>query len=398
MNETPAPGPLTGIRVLDVTEYMAGPYCSAILGDMGAEVIKVERPGIGDRVRTWQDCKPRNPQFRYINRNKQSLTLDYKTPEGKEIFLRLADQADIFVENFRPSVLEKVGLTYDVLSRRNPRLIYCSLSGFGSDGPLRNKAGFDLVAQAMGGLMHVTGESDGPPLFVGQPVVDLGTGMWGAIGVLAALHQRAATGKGQRVEGSLLETAVALTSWSGALYLMSGVLPERLGARHRQLTPYQRFNTQDGYMVMTCGSQANWERFCAVMKRDDWASDPRYANMELRAKNRSALEKDLEEVFTQRPTEHWMKVFDDTGIPCGPIHDYEQLFEHPQVKHREMVVYVDDPEFGRAPNLRMPVRLSDADVSVRTAAPALGEHTEQILSGLGYSPEQIRTLREKRVL
>jgi len=389
--------PLEGIRVLDLTEHMAGPYCTAILGDMGAEVIKVERPGKGDSIRE-QRGNPRNPQFLYINRNKKSFTLDYKQPEGKEIFLRLVRQVDVLVENYRPTVMEKAGLGYDVLIRENPRLIYASLSGFGYDGPYRQKGGFDLIAQAAGGMMHVTGEPDGPPTSVGLPICDLGTGMWGAQGILAALYQRERTGRGQRVECSLLETAVAYSSWTSANWFADRVEPQRQGSRHRQSAPYQRFTTGDSYLVIGAGNQQLFDRFSRAMGHPEWAADARFASGGLRMKNRAELEREIEGALRTNTTAHWQRVLEDAGIPCAPVNTYAQLFADPQVKHRQMVVTVADPELGSWPHVRMPVRLSEGSIAVRRTAPKLGEHNAEILSRLGYAARTQEALAVKRVL
>jgi crotonobetainyl-CoA:carnitine CoA-transferase CaiB-like acyl-CoA transferase len=392
-----AAGPLAGLRVLDLTEYMAGPYCTAILADMGAEVIKLERPGKGDSIRELRG-NPRNPQFLYINRNKQSLTLDYKQPEGRAVFLKLVRTSDILVENYRPTVLPKAKLGYDDLIVENPRLIYAQLSGFGYDGPYQEKGGFDLIAQAAGGVMHVTGETDGPPTSVGLPICDLGTGMWAVQGILAALHQRHSTGKGQRVECSLLETAIAFSSWTSANYLADGVEPTRQGSRHRQSSPYQRFTTQDSYIVLGAGNQSLFERFCRGVGKPAWIEDPRFLKNTDRMKNRAELEALIEVLFKTQPTAHWLRVLDEAGIPCGPVNSYKELFNDPQVRHRRMVVTCDDPELGAVPHLRMPVRLSEAAVAVRRVAPKLGEHNTPILSQLGYSADQIRALQEQRIL
>jgi crotonobetainyl-CoA:carnitine CoA-transferase CaiB-like acyl-CoA transferase len=390
-------GPLAGVRVLDLTEHMAGPYCTAILADMGADVVKIERPGKGDSIRE-QRGNPRNPQFLYINRNKQSLTLDYKQPEGKAILLKLVRGADVLVENYRPTVMERAGLGYDVLIRANPRLVYASLSGFGYDGPYRQKGGFDLIAQAFGGIMHVTGETDGPPTSVGLPICDLGTGMWGVQGILAALLQRGRTGRGQRVECSLMETAIAFSSWTSANWFADRTEPTRQGSRHRQSAPYQRFTTQDGYLVVGAGNQKLFERFSQAVGHPEWPSDPRFASGGLRMKNRAALEAAIEAVFRTASTAHWQRVLEAAGIPCGPVNTYAQLFSDPQVLHRGMVVNVPDAELGSWPHLRMPVRLSEGEIAVRHTAPKLGEHTAEILAALGYSPAQQQALAAKQVL
>jgi formyl-CoA transferase/CoA:oxalate CoA-transferase len=390
-------GPLAGLKVIDLTEFMAGPFCTLILADMGADVIKVERPGRGDQIREWHG-NPRNPMFMYINRNKRSLTLDLKAPEGKAAFLRLARGADVVVENYRPTVMDKLGLGWDVLHAENPRLIYCSLSGFGYDGPARERGGFDLIAQAVGGIMHVTGEPDGPPTSVGIPLTDLGTGMFGASGILAAAYQREHTGLGQRVEGSLLETAVAFSSWSGAGYLASGKEPTRLGSRHRQAAPYQRFTTGDSYLVIGAGSQALWERLAPALGHAEWVRDPRFVTMDDRVAHRAELEAEIEGVLKAKPTAHWVAALDEAGIPCGPVNDYAHLFDDPQVKHREMVIERDDPEQGPVRLLRTPIKMTGGDVTVRTLAPHLGEHTDAVLREFGFAPDEIDALKRKGVV
>ena len=398
MTERNRQGPLAGVKVLDMTEHMAGPYCTMILADMGADVIKLERPGAGDSSRAMGDGSERNPYFRYINRNKQSLTLDYKAPRGREIFLKLVAGMDVLVENYRPTVMDRAGLGYETLRKENPRLIYAQLSGFGSDGPYREKGGFDLIAQGMGGIMHVTGEPDGPPTSVGLPICDLGTGMWGAQGVLAALYERQRTGQGQKIECSLLETAVAFSSWTSAGWLADHVEPARMGSRHRQNAPYQRFETKDGYMMIGAAGQGIWERCAKALGHPEWADDPRFRRGPDRRKNRFVLEKEITAVLATAPSAHWIKALDDAGVPCGPVYNYEQLFADPQVQHREMVVHVDDAELGRVPHIRTPVRMSASDVSVRVTAPKLGQHTDKILAGLGYAAADIDALRRDRVV
>jgi crotonobetainyl-CoA:carnitine CoA-transferase CaiB-like acyl-CoA transferase len=387
--------PLEGLQVLDLTEHMAGPFCTMILADMGAEVLKLERPGKGDSSRAMGDGSERNPYFRYINRNKKSVTLDYKTPGGREAFLRLVRAVDVLVENYRATVMERAGLGYAVLARENPRLVYAQLTGFGSDGPYRDKGGLDLIAQGMGGLMHVTGEPDGPPTSVGQPICDLGTGMWGVQGILAALYQRERTGRGQKVECSLLETALGFSGWTSAAFLVDGQEPTRQGARHRQNAPYQRFTTQDGYMMIGAATQELWERCARALGHPEWIDDPRFRRNADRLQHREALEKEMEAVLTTGPTARWVAVLDAAGVPCGPVSTYAQLFADPQVRHLQMVVHAADPELGRVPHLRLPVRLSDGAIAVRTVAPRLGEHTEEVLGRLGYGPEQIAALRRE---
>ena len=393
-----ARGPLAGLRVLDLTEHMAGPFCTMILADMGAEVLKVERPGKGDSSRAMGDGAERNPFSRYINRNKKSLTLDYKGSAGREVLLRLVRSVDVLVENYRATVMERAGLGYAGLAAENPRLVYAQLSGFGSDGPYRDKGGLDLIAQGMGGLMHVTGEPDGPPTSVGQPICDLGTGMWGVQGILAALYERERTGQGQKVDCSLLETALGFSGWTGAAWLVDGREPTRQGARHRQNAPYQRFATQDGYMMVGAATQELWERCARALDRAEWIGDPRFRRNADRLRHRETLEKEIERVLTTRPTAHWVAALDVAGVPSGPVNTYAQLFADPQVRHLGMVAHADDAELGRVPHVRTPVRLSRSQVAVRSVAPKLGAHTVEILGGLGYSPAEMEALRRERVI
>ena len=270
-------GPLAGLKVLDLTEHMAGPFCTMILADMGAEVVKLERPGKGDSVRAWGDGSERNPYFRYINRNKKGITLDYKQAQGKALFLRLVETMDVLVENYRPTVMPRAGLGFEALHEVNPRLIYAQLSGLGYDGPYAGRGGFDLIAQGMGGIMHVTGEPDGPPTSVGLPICDLGTGMWAVQGILAALYERQRTGKGRLVECSLLETAIGFSSWTSAQWLADHEEPTRQGSRHRQNAPYQRMQTKDGYLMVGAAGEAIWARCAKALGHPEWCEDPRFA-------------------------------------------------------------------------------------------------------------------------
>jgi crotonobetainyl-CoA:carnitine CoA-transferase CaiB-like acyl-CoA transferase len=390
-------GLLHGLRVLDLTEHMAGPFCTMILADMGAEVWKLERPGKGDSIRAWGDGSERNAFFRYINRNKKSLTLDYKQPEGKALFLKLAQAVDVLVENYRPTVLPRAGLGFEALSEINPRLIYAQLSGLGYDGPYAGRGGFDLIAQGMGGVMHVTGEADGPPTSVGLPICDLGTGMWASQGILAALYERQRTGRGRLVECSLLETAIGFSSWTSAQWLVDHQEPTREGSRHRQNAPYQRFQTRDGYLMIGAAGQAIWQRCAAALGHPEWDADPRFATNAARMRNRPALEAAMEAVLTTGTTEHWVGVLETAGVPCGPVYTYGQMFADPQVEHRGMVQYADDAELGEVPHIRTPVKIGDS-IRVRTVAPKLGQHNAEVFGRLGLDTADIAALTAKGVL
>jgi crotonobetainyl-CoA:carnitine CoA-transferase CaiB-like acyl-CoA transferase len=390
-------GPLHGLKVLDLTENMAGPFCTMILADMGAEVIKLERPGKGEAVRAWGDGSERNPYFRYINRNKKGITLDYKKPEGKALFLRLVEGMDVLVENYRPTVMPRAGLGYEALREVNARLIYAQLSGLGYDGPHAGRGGFDLIAQGMGGIMHVTGEPDGPPTSVGLPICDLGTGMWAVQGILAALYERQRTGRGRLVECSLLETAIGFSSWTSAQWLADHEEPARQGSRHRQNAPYQRMRTKDGYLMIGAAGEAIWQRCAAAFGHPEWCQDPRFATNRQRMGNRAALESLIEPVLVTNTTEHWVEMLQSAGVPCGPVYNYAQMFADPQVRHRGMIQYARDPELGEVPHLRTPVKIGEG-VCVRSVAPKLGEYNAEIFGRLGVSEVEIKELRACGIL
>jgi crotonobetainyl-CoA:carnitine CoA-transferase CaiB-like acyl-CoA transferase len=348
-------------------------------------------------VRAWGDGSERNPYFRYINRNKKGITLDYKQPEGKALFLRLAEAVDVLVENYRPNVMPRAGLGFDDLRKLNPRLIYAQLSGLGYDGPYAGRGGFDLIAQGMGGIMHVTGEPDGPPTSVGLPICDLGTGMWTVQGILAALYERERTGAGRLVECSLLETAIGFSSWTSAQWLADHQEPTRQGSRHRQNAPYQRMKTKDGYLMIGAAGEAIWQRCAAALGHPEWCQDPRFATNAARLANREALEATMEDVFATGTTDHWVGVLEAAGVPCGPVYNYRQMFADPQVEHRGLVQYADDPELGEVPHIRTPVKIGDA-ICVRAVAPKLGQHNAKIFGDLGVTSADLARLHERGVV
>jgi crotonobetainyl-CoA:carnitine CoA-transferase CaiB-like acyl-CoA transferase len=390
-------GPLHGLKVLDLTEHMAGPFCTMILADMGAEVVKLERPGKGDSSRAMGDGSERNPYFRYINRNKKGITLDYKQAEGKALFLKLVQGMDVLVENYRPTVMPRAGLGFAALHEINQRLIYAQLSGLGYDGPYAGRGGFDLIAQGMGGIMHVTGEPDGPPTSVGLPICDLGTGMWAVQGILAALYERQRTGVGRLVECSLLETAIGFSSWTSAGWLADRKEPTRQGSRHRQNAPYQRMRTKDGYLMVGAAGQSIWARCATALGHLEWCDDPRFATGQQRMRNRAALEAEMEAVLAADTTDHWVAVLEAAGVPCGPVYNYQQMFSDPQVRHRGLIQYATDPELGDVPHIRTPIKIGE-DVRVRTVAPKLGQHNAEIFGRLGVTEAEIQELRARQVL
>jgi crotonobetainyl-CoA:carnitine CoA-transferase CaiB-like acyl-CoA transferase len=374
------PGALDGIRVIDLTSHLSGPYCTMILADLGADVVKVERAGSGDDARRMPPhTNGEGWPFMLINRNKRSVALDLKDPAQLQACAELAAAADIFVENFKPGTIDRMGLGYETLSRANPRLIFCSISGFGQTGPLRERGGFDLMTQAMSGLMSVCGPEDGPPHRLPVAISDIGAGMFAAIGILGALAARAHTGRGQRVDAALYDAAVAMGIYEAAGYFATGVPPARLGQGHRGAVPYQVFQTADGWLTIGAATQHLWERFCAVIGRPDLSRDPRFASNAERVKHREALVPILESVIRTKPTAVWAAALAAEGIPAGPVQTYDQVFADPQVKAREMVVELDHPAVGPQRVLGVPYKLSDTPTRVRRPAPRLGEHNAEIL-------------------
>lgn len=374
------PGALDGIRVIDLTSHLSGPYCTMILADLGADVIKVERAGSGDdsrRIPPHTDGE--GWPFMLNNRNKRSVALDLKDPAQLNLCADLAAGADIFVENFRPGTIDRMGLGYETLSKTNPRLIFCSISGFGQTGPLRDRGGFDLMTQAMSGLMSVCGPEDGPPHRLPVAISDIAAGMFAAIGILGALEARHRTGRGQRVDAALYDAAVAMGVYEAASYFATGVPPQRLGQGHRGAVPYQVFQTADGWLTIGANVQHLWERFCRVIGRPELLADPRFASNAERVKNRAILVPLLEAVMRTKPSRDWIAALEAEGIPVGPVQTYDQVFADPQVLAREMVAEVEHPAAGRQRVLGVPYKLSDTPATVRRPAPRLGEHNDEIL-------------------
>jgi crotonobetainyl-CoA:carnitine CoA-transferase CaiB-like acyl-CoA transferase len=395
------PGALDGIRVLDLTRALAGPYCTMFLGDMGAEVAKVEQPGVGDDSRGWGPpfIGAESAYFLAINRNKKSLAIDMKSDEGVELVRRLACQADVLIENFRPGTMERFGLGEPELRILNPRLIYASLSGFGSDGPMKDWPGYDLIIQAWGGFMSITGRPDGEPTKVAVAIIDIVAGLMLGKAILAALFARERTGAGQKVDTSLLEAEVACLIPYGSDYLASGKVPGRNGNAHPNIVPYQSFNTADGYMVVGAASEGNWQRLCQAIERPELAADPRFTNNAQRVAHRKELIAILVEVFLQRDTASWIRLLGEAGIPCAPVKTIDQVFSDPQVLHRNMLLEVEHPTAGKVRMAGMPVKFSATPGSLRLPPPTLGQHSEEVLeSWLGLRREAIDELRGKRVI
>ncbi len=390
---------LEGVRVLDFTRVMAGPFATMLLGDLGADVIKIEPPG-GDDTRGWGPpwIGSDSAYFMSANRNKRSIIIDLKKPESKEIIKKLVEKSDIVVENFRPGVAEQLGISYSQLSRINPKIIYCSISGFGQSGPYRDKPGYDLIALAMSGLMSITGEPDRPPVKFGVPIADLTTAIFAALSIVSALYWREKTGKGQYIDMALLDVQVLLLSHQAFNYFATGEEPQRMGSAHPNIVPYQAFETSDGYIVVTVGNEKLWEQFCKVIGRPDLLVDSKFKTNADRVINRRILIEELTKIFKSRTTDYWMEKLENAGIPAAPILTIGQILSSEHVKHRELVLEIDHSEAGRIKMLGTPFKLSETPGKVRTPPPTKGQHTYEILKELGYNDEEITALKNKHVV
>lgn len=394
-------GPLDGIRVLDLTRVLAGPYCTMFLGDLGAEVVKVEQPGGGDDTRGWGPpfVGGESAYFLCVNRNKKSITIDLKSPEGIQLLRRLAMTADVLIENFRPGTMERLGLGEDELRAHNQRLIFASLSGFGSDGPMREWPGYDLIVQAWGGLMSITGMPDGEPTKVGVAIIDLVAGLMLGKSIVAALFAREKLGIGQRVETSLLEAEVACLINVGSNYLVEGKIPRRWGNAHPSIVPYQSVQTTDGYLVIGVASEAIWRRFCQALGHSELCDDARFAKNANRVENRAELVRILAEIFLTRSTAEWLKLLSEAEVPCAPVQTIDQVFSAPQVLQRGMLAEVEHPTAGKVRMAGIPVKFSATPASIRLAPPVLGRNSGEVLgSWLGMKPEEIEKLKRKKIL
>jgi crotonobetainyl-CoA:carnitine CoA-transferase CaiB-like acyl-CoA transferase len=386
---------LEGVRVLELTQVMAGPFCGQVLADMGADVIKVEPPDGGDSTRRSLGFRMRGEDtaaFLAVNRNKRSLALDLKDERHRAAFHGLAGDADVVLENFRPGVAARLGVDYETLRELNPRLVHASVSGFGQTGPYAMRPGYDLIAQGLSGVMSVTGEPGGGPVKCGIPISDLSAGLFCAVGILSALAARERTGRGQQVDTSLFEGALALSIWESAELWATGRVPEPLGSAHRLTAPYQALRTRDGHMTVGANNQRLWEKLCAAVGRPDLARDPRFEGNGERMANREELVAELESALAARGTDEWVDVLIEAGVPCGPIHDYRQVFDDPHTQAREMEVELEHPVEGAVRALGIPVKLSETPGSIRRPAPLLGEHTEEVLREAGFSAEEIAAL------
>jgi crotonobetainyl-CoA:carnitine CoA-transferase CaiB-like acyl-CoA transferase len=396
-----ARGPLAGVRVLDVSRVLAGPFCGQLLGDLGAEVLKVERPGAGDETRAWGPPFHDDLSAYYLscNRNKRGLTLDLAHPEGLRLFHELVKKSDVLLENFRAGSADRLGLGPDRLLSLNPRLVVCSISGFGRTGPLRDVPGYDFAVQALSGLMDITGPADGPPCKVGVAVTDVLTGLYAAAAVLACLHARGRSGHGYAIDLALLDCAVAAQVNVAQAYLTGGAVPPRQGNAHLQIVPYQLFATADGWLVLAVGNDGQWQRFCRAAGRPDLAADPRFATNTLRVQTRTALVPLVEAEMRRRTTAAWQELLTAAEVPHAPVWDYADLFAQPQAAARGLRVEVRDPHGKPVDLIGTPFHIAGTTPPAPTLPPRLGEHTEEVLREvLGLDAERIRELRAKGVV
>lgn len=401
------PGLLTGVRVIDLTRVLAGPYCTMMLGDLGADVIKIEAPGTGDDTRQWgppftATADGRRGEAAYFlaaNRNKRSLTLNLKSAKGLEILRTLIHQGDVLVDNFRTGTLARWGLDYETLQQLRPGLIYCTITGYGTTGPYKDRAGYDFMVQAMGGFMSVTGPEAGEPVRAGIAIADLSTGMFACNAILAALFARERTGQGQYIDMALLDSQVALMSYVASNYLVSGELPGRYGNGHPNIVPYQEFRARDQYFAFACGNDGQWRKFCTAVHHPEWIDDARFASNADRLAHREEVISLLNELFATRDAADWMALCEEIGIPNGPINNMAQVFANEQVQARRLRQDVPHPTAGAVPLVASPLQIPTNPVTVRYPPPLLGEHTEEILHTLlGYEATAVATLREEGII
>ena len=384
-------GPLKGMRVLELAQIMAGPTAGMMLADMGADVIKVEKLPGGDDSRGYSEPQVNgvSAPFMILNRNKRGIALNLKHADGRAILLKMVRNADVLTENYRKGTLEKLGLGYDVLAAENPGLIYCAVSGFGRDGPLGDKGGFDLIAQGFAGLMSITGEPGGPPAKTGNSVADINAGILAVAGILAAYTHKLKTGEGQVVDTSLMEAALQQTYWHAAIYFATGQSPGATGSAHILTAPYQAFRASDGWINIGGANQANWERITDVLGRPEWRDDLRFATNAARMKNIDALAEAMNNVIATRSRSEWIAAFDKAGVPVGPVHTIAEALEHPQTLARGMVVDVMHAQAGPTRALGSPLHFSRTPTETARAAPVLGEHTREVLREFGYQDAEI---------
>ena len=392
---------LEGIRVLDLTRALAGPFCTLMLGDYGADVIKIEIPGTGDDTRHWGPpfVGEESAYFLSINRNKRSLTLNFKEPEAIDVFLKLVKDSDVVVENFTPGVMARFGLDYETIKKVNHKIVYCSISGFGQTGPYQNRPAYDQIMQGISGIMSLTGEPDGEPQKVGIAVTDIGAGMWSAFAIMAAIFHRDQKGDGQYIDISMMDAQVAWLTYQAATYFANEAPPERLGAAHPTLVPYQAFMCQDGkYINVAVGSERIWERFCQGMKMPEMKENPQYATNRDRVRNRAEIVPNLQKIFLTRPVNEWVQDLQEFNVPCGPINDLADVFSDPQLLHRKMFVEMAHPTLGSIKQTGIPIKFSLTPGGLDRHPPLLGEHNSELLQELGYSDADIERLARQEII
>ena len=389
---------LAGVRVLEFTQVMAGPFCAMLLGDLGADVIKVEPPGGDTTRRMGKRQGMESSGYWAVNRNKRGIVLNLKDRRAQDLVRALARQADVVVENYRPGVMAGFGLDYDSLKQEQPGLIYASVSGFGSTGPYAHKGGFDLVAQGMSGIMSVTGEEGRPPVKCGIPVTDLGAGLFAEQAILAAYIHRLKTGEGQYIDTSLLEAGVALSVWESTQYFSTGGIPEPMGSAHRMSAPYQAIRCADGYINLGAANTRTWEKFAQAIGRPELLDRSEYAEDGLRVKNRHQLTQEIEAVTTQQPRSHWLAVLEEVGVPCGPISNYAEVFADPHIQARGMVQEMEHPVGGTVQVLGPAAKLSETPARLARPSPLYGEHTAEVLAEIGWTQAEIQALEKAGVI
>lgn len=383
-SRTPSPGPLDGLTVLDLTRVLSGPYCTMLLADMGARVIKIEHPERGDDTRGWGPpfVSGESTYFLSVNRNKESVTLDFKTPEGREVLDALIERADVLVENFRPGTLDRLGLGYTDVRSRNPQLVYVSISGFGQTGPRRQEPGYDAAIQAEGGLMSITGDANGPGYRLGVAIADITAGMFAAYGTSLALFARQRSNQGQLVDIGMLDSVAALLTYQAGIHFATGGIPERLGNRHPTVVPYETFEATDGEFVLAVGNDALWRKFCIVAGLEEIVADPRFATNRARVQAYDELRPLLERALRTRSRQTWIEDLTAAGVPCGDVRNIAQVLADPQLAAREMVTELEHIVAGKIRVLGIPTKLSETPGTVKNPPPALGEHTDKVLEEL----------------
>ncbi len=391
--------PLEGVVLLDMTRFLSGPFCTMLLGDMGAQVIKVEPLEVGDDTRAWAPfIGGQGTYFLSTNRNKKSLCVDTRRKQGVEVLKRLVQKSDVFVENFKPGLMDRLGLDFRAMIDLNPRLIYCSISGFGQTGPYRDRPGYDQILQGMSGLMSITGTEESGPVRVGLAIGDILTALFATYGILCALYARERTGKGQWVTTSILEATIGILTMQAGKFFATGQPPGPAGNHHPVISPYGVYRTQDKPINISVGTETMWKNFCQVIDKPELEKDERFQNNNERVKNRPTLNRLIEQSLSRKTQDEWIEALNQAGIPCGPIYTLDQVFKDPQVLHQKMLLEVDRPKVGKIPMTGLPVQLSENPPEVLLPPPLLGEHTAEVLQKFGFSPEEVQHLFLEKVV